>query len=566
MSANGWSASPSAVTKREATHRLTGKRVPAVGQAAPPMRYNARACLSAQEIKITVSALVECIPNFSEGRRPEVIQAIADAIRAAAPVRLLDTSSDSDHNRTVITFAGTPEAVEAAAFAAIRTAAAHIDMAVQRGAHPRIGATDVVPFVPIRGVTMDDCVAMARRLGMRVGSELNIPVYLYEAAATRPDREDLANIRRGEYEVLKDAIVTDPTRAPDFGPSRLGKAGATVIGARPALIAFNVYLTTDNVEIAKKIAKVIRHSSGGLHFVKALGLLVEGRAQVSMNLTNFEKTPIYRAVEMIRREATRYGVGIAYSELIGLAPEEAFVDTARWYLQLDLFQSDQLLERRLESIPAPATESRSGGGKDDIDTFLNDLAAATPAPGGGAVAALVGALSAALAEMVGGLTLGRKKYADVEVEIASVIPAATNAREHLRGAIDGDIAAYTKVMDAYRLPKDEVGRDARIQAALLVAAQSPLAVMTATVETMRIALLPTAKLGNVNAVTDAGVAAHMALAAVESAALNVQINVKGMTDPVAARTLLDQTTTLLDQARALQKDIVALVHERAGLN
>ena len=295
-------------------------------------------------------ALVECIPNFSEGRHPEVIDSIVASIIKGreGTVQILDRSSDPDHNRSVITFAGEPDAVEAAAFAAIQTAAELIDLDEHRGEHPRIGATDVVPFVPIRDMTMADCILMAQRLGQRVGAELSIPVYLYEAAATRPDRENLANIRRGGYEGLRESIRTDPTRQPDFGPSVLSKAGATVIGARAALIAFNAYLTTSDIEIARQIAKAIRHSSGGLHYVRALGLLVDGKAQVSMNLTNFKQTPIHRVVEMIRREAARYGVSIAFTELVGLLPEEALIDVARWYLQLDKFQPDQILEWRLK--------------------------------------------------------------------------------------------------------------------------------------------------------------------------------------------------------------------------
>src|SRR5258708_4170820 len=253
---------------------------------------------------------------------------------------------------------------------------------------------------------MADCVAMAKRLGQRVADELDIPVYLYESAATRPDRENLENIRRGEYEGLKQAIVTDPQRAPDFGPARLGKAGATVIGARPPLIAFNAYLTTADVEIANKIAKSVRHSNGGYRFVKALGLLVEGKAQVSMNLTNYTKTPIYRVIETVRREAQRYGVGIAFTELIGLAPEDAFIDSARWYLQLDAFKTEQLLERRLQSAPEPgprlaeppmpegattfSTPIGQGTAGKSVSVFLEEVAAGTPAPGGGSVAALAG--------------------------------------------------------------------------------------------------------------------------------------------------------------------------------
>jgi glutamate formiminotransferase len=294
--------------------------------------------------------LVECVPNFSEGRRPEVLDAIAAALRghAAHGVRLLDIESDADHNRSVFTLVAPPKAAAAAVFDAIRTAAELIDLAQHRGAHPRIGATDVVPFVPLRGVEMADCVELARELGQRVGAELQIPVYLYEAAATRPDRVNLADLRHGEYEGLKAEIGANPNRRPDFGPARLGPAGATVIGARTFLIAYNVFLTTSDIEIAKKIAKTVRHSSGGLRHVKALGLLVNGKAQVSMNLTDFHKTPIHVAVEMIRREAQRYGVAIESGEIIGLLPQQALLDAAAWYLQLDNFRPEMVLENTLD--------------------------------------------------------------------------------------------------------------------------------------------------------------------------------------------------------------------------
>jgi glutamate formiminotransferase len=294
--------------------------------------------------------LVECIPNFSEGRRTEVIDAIANAIEAVPGVLLLDRSSDRDHNRSVMTFVGSPEAVCEAAFYAITKAAELINLEDHQGQHPRIGATDVVPFVPLKNITIEKCVGLARILGLRVGQELNIPVYLYEAAATYPDRTNLENIRRGNYEGLKSAIQTDPARLPDFGPAQLGPAGATVIGARAPLIAFNVYLTTDDVEIARKIAVTVRHSSGGLRFVKALGLLVNGRAQVSMNLTDFTQTPVAQVMEMIRREAARYGTAVHHSELVGMIPQMALIDAARWYLQLDQFSLDQILETRLKEL------------------------------------------------------------------------------------------------------------------------------------------------------------------------------------------------------------------------
>jgi glutamate formiminotransferase / formiminotetrahydrofolate cyclodeaminase len=291
--------------------------------------------------------LVECVPNFSEGRRPEVLEAIADALRVHARVQLLDVESDADHNRSVFTLVAPPEAMVPAMFDAIKTAAALIDLEKHRGAHPRIGATDVVPFVPLHDVEMAECVVLAQELGRRVGEELGIPVYLYESAATRPDRVNLADIRHGEYEGLKAEIIDNPDRIPDFGPRYLGTAGATVIGARAFLIAYNVFLTTSDVEIARKIAKTIRNSSGGLRYVKSLGLLVNDKAQVSMNLTDFRKTPIHVAVEMIRREAARYGVGIESSELIGMIPQQALLDAATWYLQLDNFRPEMVLENRL---------------------------------------------------------------------------------------------------------------------------------------------------------------------------------------------------------------------------
>ncbi len=291
--------------------------------------------------------IVECVPNFSEGRDQKTIEAIVRAISAVSGVRVLDVKSDIDHNRTVVTFVGEPEATEEAAYRAVEKAAELIDMEQHQGGHPRLGAADVIPFVPIAGVTMETAVTLARRLGERIGRELDIPVYLYEEAATRPERRNLADVRRGEYEGLKSEIETNPERAPDFGPARLGRAGATVVGARPPLIAFNVYLGTEEVEIAKAIARAVRHSGGGLRHVKALGLLVEGQAQVSMNLTDYRQTPIHRVVEMIRREAARYGVLVVRSEVIGLIPAEALVDVARFYLQLDGFSKEQILENRL---------------------------------------------------------------------------------------------------------------------------------------------------------------------------------------------------------------------------
>ena len=296
-----------------------------------------------------MTQIVECVPNFSEGRRRDVIDCIVAAMNRVPGVHMLDCQSDLDHNRSVVTIIGPPQAVVESAFQGIAEAAELIDMNHHRGGHPRMGATDVVPFVPVRGVSMEDCVALARQLGKRVGSELEIPVFLYESAATRPERCNLADVRRGEYEGLKLEIAVNPDRAPDFGPAAMGSAGATAIGARPPLVAFNVYLNTADVAPAQAIAKAVRHSSGGLRFVKALGLLVEGQAQVSMNLTDFQRTPIHRVLEMVRVEAARYGLSVTRSEVVGLVPAQALLDAADFYLQLDGFSLDQILENRLSN-------------------------------------------------------------------------------------------------------------------------------------------------------------------------------------------------------------------------
>jgi glutamate formiminotransferase/formiminotetrahydrofolate cyclodeaminase len=291
--------------------------------------------------------IVECVPNFSEGRRQDVIDAIVAAIAAVPGAQVLDVQSDADHNRTVVTFVGEPEAAWEGAFQGAHQAAQLIDLNQHQGEHPRMGATDVIPFIPVRGVSMEDCVALARRLGQRIGEELAIPVYLYAKAASRPERESLPAVRKGEFEGIRELIDSDPAREPDFGPRRMGPAGATAVGARPYLVAFNIYLNTNDVEIAKKISKTLRFTSGGLRYVQAMGMLVEGQAQVSMNLTDFRQTALHTVVEMVRREAARYGALISHSELVGMLPQQALLDAACWYLQLDGFKPEQVLENRL---------------------------------------------------------------------------------------------------------------------------------------------------------------------------------------------------------------------------
>ncbi|MBI5302644.1 MAG: glutamate formimidoyltransferase [Chloroflexi bacterium] len=292
--------------------------------------------------------IVECVPNFSEGRRVQIVDEIVSAMLLPG-VKLLDREMDADHNRCVITLAGAPDALEDAAFRGIGTAARLIDLDTHHGEHPRIGATDVVPFVPVSGVTMQECVTMAQRLGARVARELDIPVYLYESAATRPERRDLAYIRRGQYETLRREIATDPARAPDFGPSRLGKAGATVIGARPYLIAFNVNLATSDLQIAKDIARAIRERGGGLKSVKAKGFMLRERnlAQVSMNLTDFNVTGMLTAFNAVKAEADRRDVQVLESELIGLVPLEALTQLAAHALKLPALNANQVVEMKI---------------------------------------------------------------------------------------------------------------------------------------------------------------------------------------------------------------------------
>ena len=296
-----------------------------------------------------MAKLVECVPNFSEGQRREVIEAIVGTARETPGVTVLDYSSDPSHNRTVLTFVGEPQAVKKAAFACCAKAAELIDMEKHRGGHPRIGATDVIPFIPVSNVTMEECVALAHELGKEIAEKLSIPVYFYEAAAKRPSMKALPDVRKGEYEGLKEAIKT-PERAPDEGPQALHpRAGATVVGARPFLVAFNINLSTPDVALAKRIAQTIRAAKGGYVNCRAIGLELEDRGitQVSINMTDHTATPLHRVFETVKSEAARYGVNVVGSEIIGLTPMQALLDAADFYLRLEGFKRDQVLEARL---------------------------------------------------------------------------------------------------------------------------------------------------------------------------------------------------------------------------
>jgi len=472
--------------------------------------------------------LVECVPNFSEGRRREVVDQILDAIAAVPGVTLLDREMDPDHHRSVLTFAGEPEPVSEAAFRAIATASRLIDLNHHSGQHPRMGATDVVPFVPVEGLTLDDCAELARRLGRRVGEELGIPVFLYEAAATSAARTSLADVRRGEFEGLREAIGRDPDRRPDFGPERIhATAGATAIGARRFLVAFNANLNTSDVRVAKAVAAAIREQSGGLRNVRALGFSIENgrRAQVSMNLVNVEATPIHRVLALVRDEAARHGAAISGCEVVGLVPEAAMLSAAEHALQLEGFRRDQVLELRLRT--PPLTEAVP------VASFFDQVAGPTPTPGGGTVAAFVGALAACLATMVANLTLGKKKYAAAEPAMLELKRDAEALRRDLLALGRRDSDAFDAVLRARRLPQatpaEQAERDAAIAAADLEAARVPLETAAACVRVAGLAGTA-ARQGNVNAASDAGVAGLLARAAGEGALLNVQINLKSMSD------------------------------------
>ncbi len=521
------------------------------------------------------TALVECIANYSDARRPEVVEAIVESITSVPGVRILDRHSDLDHNRSVLTFVGSPEGVEEAAFRSIAKAAELINLDQHTGEHPRIGATDVVPFVPISGISMEECVEIARRLGERVGKGLGIPVYLYEEAATRPERQNLENIRRGQYEALKVEMGVNPERDPDYGPHRVGTAGATVIGARQPLIAYNIYLTTNDVSVAKKIAKSLRNSSGGYRYLKALGLLVEGRAQVSMNLTNFRETPMARVVETVRREAERYGVGIHHSELVGLIPEEALVDAAVWYMQMDQFEPEQVLERRLydtaPETPEPVTPGAAVQILGDVTVapdFLEALASGSATPGGGAAAAYTAAEGAALVAMVARLTIGRKKYAEVEALMQSLLEQAEGLRADLSTAVQRDSSAFEAVMSAMRMtketPEEQAARTAAVEEATWGALLVPLEVARKALEVKALAVQALGA-GNINAISDAATSAALAQAALFGAGYNVRINVKALKDPARASSQLEELYELERRAAKMDEEIHTKLSSRGGI-
>jgi glutamate formiminotransferase len=471
------------------------------------------------------NTLVECVPNFSEGRDSAKVDAIVEAMKLPG-VYLLDREMDSDHNRCVITLAGEREAVQEAAIRGVGKAAELIDLTVHKGAHPRLGAADVVPFIPIDGVTLEDCVAIARHVGAEIWKRYQVPIYFYEAAATAPERQNLENVRRGQFEGIREQIATNPARRPDVGDARLHPtAGATIVGARKFLIAYNIFLNTPNVDVAKSIAKAIRFSSGGLRYVKAAGFLVRGMAQVSMNLTDFEQTQLHRVFELVKREAERYGVAPVSSEIVGLIPKRAIEQAAEWFLQMENFDSSLILENRLAAVVGG--KMAVGGLRAGVEPFIEQLAAPTAVPGGGSAAAASAAMAAGLAAMVASMSRGKKAYTQFESQLSEALARLGVLREEMKAAIDLDAEAYKTVMTAYKAARESSDGARQVNTALQQAAATPLSVAEGAAEVKQIAteLQP---ITNPNMSSDLVTAIALAEAAITGALANVEINLASM--------------------------------------
>src|ERR1700739_4930232 len=487
------------------------------------------------------TTLIECVPNFSEGRDKSKVDAIVEAMKIPG-VFLLDREMDADHNRSVITLVGERDAIQEAAIRGVGKAAELIDLTKHQGAHPRLGATDVVPFIPIDGVTIEDCVAMARYVGAEIWKRFEIPVYLYEAAATTPERQNLENIRRGQFEGIRAEIATSPGRKPDFGEPRVHPtAGAIVVGARKFLIAYNVFLNTPDVDIAKKVAEAVRFSSGGLPYVKGAGFPVRGLAQVSMNLTDFEQTPIHRVFEYVKREAARYGVTPVSSEIVGLIPKKALEQAAEWFLQVENFDSSLILENRLTAVMGG--KMAVGGLRAGVEPFVEQLAAPAATRGRGSDSGAVAAMGAGLAAMVASMSRGKKAYLQYETQLSAAIAQLTPLREQLKAAIDADAASYDSVMKAYKSARsaaDEKAGEAMIESALKEATAVPLSVAEKAHEIAQVAksLEP---ITNPNMKSDLTTAFALAEAAISGALANVEINLASLKDHTFAGEVRERT-------------------------
>lgn len=481
--------------------------------------------------------LIESVPNFSEGRDASKVDAIVNAMSSVPGVYVLDREMDADHNRCVITLAGDPEAVGEAAILGAGKALELIDMNLHTGAHPRVGATDVVPFIPIEGVTLEDCVALARRVGNEIWKRHRIPIFFYEAAATRPDRVNLENVRRGQYEGLREELKKNHERQPDVGEPKLHPtAGVTVVGARKFLVAYNVNLNTPDIAIANKIAKAIRFSSGGLRYVKSMGVDLKARnlAQVSINLTDYENTPMHRVYEMVKREAARYGVMPVGSEIVGLVPKKAIEMAADFFLQLENFAPSQVFENKLSAALAGAPmESKDAKFATLAQPFLDAVAESTPTPGGGSVSAFASASAAALGQMVAALARKKKSQILHVEKLSEHLEALRLVGAELTAAIDRDASSYDAVIAAFKLSQgnpDEIQkREAAIQHTTKGAAEVPLEVARKSAD-LRDRLVQLESISPASMKSDLLVARLMAVAGANGALANVEINLDGLKD------------------------------------
>ena len=505
-------------------------------------------------------ALVECVPNFSDGRDREIVNRIIDSISTVKSVKILDMEMDPDHNRSVVTFVCPPEDAVEAAFRGIKSAAELIDMNTHRGEHPRFGASDVVPFVPIEGVTIKECAELAVKLGERVGKELSIPVYMYSEAAKIADRRNLENIRSKSFQVeqLREHISEEKWK-PDFGPAEIGRAGATIIGARDYLIAYNVNLPTTDLAVGKKIAKAMRGRDGGLSNIKALAFSLNDRklTQISMNLTSFRKTPIYRAFEAVKTEAARYGLSPVESEIVGLVPLDAVVGTVDYYLRLNGFSRSQVLEEKVR-----------GNEGETLDGFMKELASSSSTPGGGSASAMVSMVSAALASMVSLLTVGKEKYRDSWEEMERLSIRASEISRELRKLMYEDVTEFNKIVSAWKLPKktdrEKEFRKGEIEKASIGAIRVPWRIAALSREILDISAVLVRR-GNTSAVTDSLSAVTFSIAAIKSSLYNVLINLNSISDMKMVESEKMKVRMFIEDASRTSSEILAQKEKELGL-
>ncbi|MHB8568202.1 MAG: glutamate formimidoyltransferase [Nitrososphaerales archaeon] len=474
--------------------------------------------------------IVECVPNFSEGRRSEVINSIREAAGAIEKIRILDCESDSSHNRMVLTFVGPPDQVKEAALSASELAVKLIDLTKHLGEHPRMGAVDVVPFIPLRNVSIEDCVTLADSFAEEFSRRCNVPVFLYERAARLEQRRNLADVREGEFEGLRDLIGKDPSRKPDYGPDKIHPtAGATAVGARSILIAYNVDLGTADVRIAKKIASQIREKNGGLPAVKALGFELKDRrlVQVSMNLTDYNKTPIHTAFEAVSKLAAEYGIKVVDSEIIGLVPQEALSQGAVHFLRLKNFNRDQIIENRLYD----ENPKEFGFSVMTLVDFSENLSSGSPIPGGGSASAYAGALAASLVAMVCRVTIGKRDYEQFEERVESILEESLKLKSELLSLVDKDAESYAQVTKALKSPRDTQDekneRKRMLNEALRAATVAPASTLEYSYRVYSLAC-EIAKIGNKNATSDAESAIHIAKGAIGGSVSNIKLNLESL--------------------------------------